>query len=88
VQNVPAAGAQDRRADTGLEDRIAAWAEEPRVVPGDLGGLVAEFRGRLVVVPFLVLGTVVGFMIGHSGALPDVIAGLAVGTAVSVGFSC
>jgi Family of unknown function (DUF6585) len=64
---------------------MAAQAEKPRVVPGDLGGLVAEFRGRLVVVPFLLLGTMVGFMIGHSGALPYVIAGLVVGGAVSVG---
>jgi hypothetical protein len=61
---------------------MAAQAENPRVVPG---GLVAEFRGRLVVVPFLVLGTMVGFMIGHSGSLPYVIAGLVLGGAVSVG---
>ena len=72
-------------ADGGLEDRMAAQAEKSRVACGDLGGLVAEFRGRLVVVPFLLLGTMVGFMIGHSGALPYVTADLVVGVAMSVG---
>jgi hypothetical protein len=78
------------RTTDGMPDwRIAVTAqpEKAQAVPGDLGGLVAEFRGRLVsiVVVCLVIGTMLGFWIGHSGELPDVIAGLAAGTVVAVG---
>jgi len=66
---------------------MTAQTEKAQAVPGDLGGLLAEFRGRLVsiVVVCLVAGTVLGFWIGHSGELADVIAGLAVGMVVAVG---
>jgi hypothetical protein len=52
---------------------------------GDLGGMVAEFRGRRVVVPWLVIGSAVGLIIGHSGAAASVIVGLIVGVAVAAG---
>jgi len=66
---------------------MTAQAEKAQAVPGDLGELLAEFRGRIVpiVVVCLVIGNVFGFGIGHSGELPDVIAGLAVGMVVAVG---
>jgi len=61
--------------------------ENSEAASSDLGELVAEFRGRLVVVaiPCLALGVAAGFIIGHGGALGEVIAGLIVGVAVSVG---
>jgi hypothetical protein len=66
---------------------MTTQAEKAQAVPGDLGELLAEFRGRIVpiVVVCLVIGNVLGFGIGHSGELPDVIAGLAVSLVVAVG---
>jgi hypothetical protein len=69
---------------------MTAQAEKAQAVPGDLGGLLAEFRGRLVhiAVVSLVIGTMLGFWIGHSGELPFVIAGLAVAAGLFLlGFS-
>jgi hypothetical protein len=48
-------------------------------------GVIAELGGRVVIVPFLVLGTAAGFIIGHTGGLPDVIAGLVVGASLAAG---
>jgi hypothetical protein len=64
---------------------MAAQAGKARVTSGDLGGMVAEFHGRRVVVPWLVIGSAVALIIGHSGAAAYVIAGLIAGVAVAVG---
>ncbi len=87
AQGVPTPAAEDCRANCGWGDSVTGQPENSEAASCDLGELVAEFRGRLVrfAIPCLVFGVVVGFIIGHGGALGEVIAGLIVGVAVSVG---
>jgi hypothetical protein len=65
---------------------MATEARKYRLPSGDLGGLVSEFRGRITVFPWLIIGALAGFTAGHSGSGVAVIVGVIVGVIVAVGF--
>jgi hypothetical protein len=64
---------------------MGGQAQKARTTSGDLGDLVAGFRGRLRVVPWLVIGLVAGLCVWHSATAAWAIAGVTVGAAVAAG---
>jgi hypothetical protein len=64
---------------------MVGQAQKARTTSGDLGDLVAGFRGRLRVVPWLVIGLVAGLWVWHGATAVWAIAGVAVGAAGAAG---
>lgn len=64
----------------------AEQAQGARITSSELGDLVARFRGRLLIIPELVIGVLAGLFVWHEPTFAWTIAGVIVGTVVAAGF--
>lgn len=64
---------------------MAEQAQKAQMTSGEVGDLVAVFRGRLVVVPCLVMGALAGVIVWHGATSAYAIAGTIAGAAVAAG---
>jgi len=64
---------------------VAEQADKAHMASGELGDLVAGFRGRVVVVSWLVVGLVAGLIVWHGASAAAAIVGAIVGAAVAAG---
>ena len=59
-----------------MEDRMVGKVQKTRATSSELGDLVAEFSGRVRVVPWLVIGLVAGLCVWHGATSAWAIAGV------------